>query len=173
MIGALERKAWGGAPPWALGIAAVVLLLDQASKAAIRNRLTLHDEHTLIPGFLSLRHGENPGLAFGFLSSGPVPYQAALLTVMALTLVAGLLVFWRRVAATPLAHGALGLILGGALGNVIDRVRAGAVTDFVHVYWRHHIWPDFNVADSAICVAIVLLIVDSFRAPARDAAAVR
>ena len=152
-----------GSPPWALGLALVVTVLDQITKAMVRRSIGFHDEVVLIPGFLSLRHGENRGLAFGMLGDAPLPFQAVLLTILALTLVSLLLVFWGRVATTKTAHTALGLILGGAVGNVIDRVRTGGVTDFVHAYWRGHAWPDFNLADSAICVAIGLLLVDSLR----------
>ena len=151
------------APAWALGLSLLVIVLDQVTKAIVRRTLAFQDDHVLIPGLLSLRHGENRGLAFGMLQDAPLPFQAVLLTVLALVLVTGLLVFWGRVASTTPAHAALGLILGGALGNVIDRVRTGGVTDFVHAYWRGHVWPDFNLADSAICVAIGLLILDSFR----------
>jgi signal peptidase II len=71
---------------------------------------------------------------------------------------------WRRLAEAPLAlRIALSLVAGGAVGNLIDRVRLGYVTDFVHVYWRQHQWPDFNVADSAISIGIVLLLLDAVR----------
>jgi signal peptidase II len=159
----LPTKPLYGSPPWALGLAFLVTVLDQITKAMVRRTIGFHDEIVLIPGFLSLRHGENRGLAFGVLQDAPLPFQAILLTALALTLVALLLVFWARVATSNTAHTALGLILGGALGNVIDRVRTGGVTDFVHVHWRGHVWPDFNVADSAICVAIGLLLLDSLR----------
>ena len=161
-----------GSPPWALGLALLVTVLDQVTKVVVRRYIGVYDEVVLIPGFLSLRHGENRGLAFGMLQDAPLPFQAALLTILALTLVSLLLVFWGRVATSKMAHTALALILGGALGNVIDRVRAGGVTDFVHAHWRGHAWPDFNVADSAICVGVALLLWDSFRgAPATAPAA--
>lgn len=162
----MTTKPLYGSPRWALGLAFVVAVLDQVTKAMVRRTIGFHDEIVLIPGFLSLRHGENRGLAFGMLQDAPLPFQSVLLTVLALTLVTLLLVFWGRVASSNVAHAALGLILGGALGNVVDRVRTGGVTDFVHVYWRGHVWPDFNLADSAICVAIGLLLLDSLRPPA-------
>jgi signal peptidase II len=162
----LQTKPLYGSPPWALGLALLVTVLDQITKALVRRTIGFHDEIVLIPGFLSLRHGENRGLAFGVLQDAPLPFQSILLSVLALTLVALLLVLWARVATSNAAHAALGLILGGALGNVIDRVRTGGVTDFVHAHWRGHVWPDFNVADSAICVAIALLLLDSLRSRA-------
>jgi signal peptidase II len=74
------------------------------------------------------------------------------------------LAHWRRLAEGPLSlRLALSLVAGGAIGNLIDRVRLGYVTDFVHVYWRSHVWPDFNVADSAISIGIVLLLLDAVR----------
>ena len=159
----LPATSFYGAPRWALGLAVLVTVLDQVTKALIRRSLDFQDERVLIPGLLSLRHGENRGLAFGMLQEASLPFQAVLLTVLALTLVALLLTFWSRVATSNTAHTALGLILGGAIGNVIDRVRTGGVTDFVHAHWRGHVWPDFNLADSAICVAIGLLLLDSLR----------
>jgi signal peptidase II len=159
----LPPRPQEGAPRWALALALLVVILDQVTKAVVRRTLDFQDDLVLIPGLLSLRHGENRGLAFGLLQEAPLPSQAVLLTVLALTLVTLLIVFWRRVATSTAAHAALGLILGGAVGNVIDRVRTGGVTDFVHAHWRGHVWPDFNLADSAICVAIGLLLLDSLR----------
>ena len=112
-------------------------------------------------------------MAFGVLSGGGLPAQAAVLAVLSggvlLLVLVPLAAAGRR--ARRCCALALALIAGGAVGNLIDRVRLGYVTDFVHVYWRGHQWPDFNVADSAITVGIVLLLVDAVRPqPDGDAA---
>jgi signal peptidase II len=118
-----------------LGLLGAVVLLDQATKALIVRFLEVHDYRPIIDGLLSLSHVHNRGAAFGVLSEARLP----------------------RIA--------LALVLGGAVGNLIDRVRLGYVVDFVHVYWREHVWPDFNVADSAITVGVILLILDILREP--------
>ena len=117
-------------------------------------------------GLLSLSHVRNRGAAFGLLSDWDIPYQSALLAALSvLALLAIALYFLRLPAAARLPRLALALVLGGAVGNLIDRVRLGYVVDFVHVYWRQHQWPDFNVADSAITVGVALLVLDILRSP--------
>jgi signal peptidase II len=141
-----------------------VVVLDQVAKAIVRRDLPLYEAHEIIPGLVTLVHGRNPGMAFGILSSGGLPAQAAVLAVLSGGVLLLVLAHWRRLAEAPvLLRIALALIAGGAVGNLIDRVRLGYVTDFVHVYWRGYEWPDFNVADSAISVGIVLLLVDAVR----------
>jgi signal peptidase II len=103
-------------------------------------------------------------MAFGFLSAGGLPAQAVVLAVLSAGVLLLVIVHWRRLGEGPtLLRVALALVAGGAVGNLIDRVRYGYVTDFVHVYWRRYEWPDFNVADSAITIGIVLLLVDALR----------
>lgn len=147
-----------------IGLALAVIVLDQVTKALVRRDLPLYETHEIIPGLLALVHGRNRGMAFGFLSGGGLPAQAAVLAVLSGGVLLLVLSHWRRLAGGPvLLRTALSLVAGGAVGNLIDRVRLGYVTDFVHVYWHHHQWPDFNVADSAITVGIVLLLVDAVR----------
>jgi signal peptidase II len=143
-----------------------IVLLDQGTKALVVRSLALHEYVPLIDGLLSLSHVRNRGAAFGFLSDWDIPYQSALLsTLSVLALLAIALYFLRLPAAARLPRLALALVLGGAAGNLIDRVRLGYVVDFVHVYWRQHQWPDFNVADSAITVGVTLLVLDILRSP--------
>lgn len=147
-----------------IGLALAVVVMDQVTKALVRRDLPLYETHEIIPGLLALVHGRNRGMAFGFLSGGGLPAQAAVLAVLSAGVLLLVLSHWRRLADGPvLLRTALSLVAGGAVGNLIDRIRLGYVTDFVHVYWRHHQWPDFNVADSAITVGIVLLLVDAVR----------
>ncbi len=153
--------------------AALVLAADQAVKWLVRHRMYLHEERTIVPGLLSLIHGRNRGLAFGLLSGAPLPRQALVLAVAGLVILALLVVSWRSLTgASRRAEVALALIIGGAAGNLADRIRLGYVTDFVHLYWRQWDWPDFNVGDAAISVGVTLLILDALwprrRAPAAD-----
>jgi signal peptidase II len=145
---------------------AAVVLLDQVTKAIVVRALALHEYVPLVDGLLSLSHVRNRGAAFGLLSEWDVPYQSALLSVLSLgALVAIALYFVRLPSSARLPRVALALVLGGALGNLIDRVRLGYVVDFVHAYWRQHQWPDFNVADSAITIGVTLLVLDILRSP--------
>ena len=139
-------------------LAAAILVLDQITKLVALDRLPLGVAVPVIDGLLSLTLVLNPGLAFGLLGSIPPAWRWV---VAALSLVA--LAVLARVALRVLPSGgwpgqlAIGLIFGGAVGNLIDRARFGAVVDFVDVHWRGWHWPAFNVADSAISVGVVLL----------------
>jgi len=139
-------------------LAGAIVALDQITKAVVLERLPLGVPVTLIDGWLALTLVLNPGLAFGLLGSVPPGWRWV---VAALSLVA--LAVLARVALRVLPAGgwtgrlAIGLIFGGAVGNLVDRARFGAVVDFVDVYWRGWHWPAFNVADSAITVGVALL----------------
>ena len=151
--------------PYLLLMAAIVLL-DQATKALVVRSLALHAYVPVVDGLLSLSHVRNRGAAFGFLSDWDVPYQAVLLALLSLgALLAIALYFLRLPAEARLPRLALALVLGGAVGNLVDRLRLGYVVDFVHVYFREHQWPDFNLADSAITVGVTLLVLDILRSP--------
>jgi len=141
-----------------------VVVLDQASKAVVVRALELHSYVPVVDGLLSISHVRNRGAAFGILSDASLPYQPLLLAGLSLAaLVAIALYFLRLPADARLPRVALALVLGGAVGNLIDRVRLGYVVDFVHAFWRDHTWPDFNVADSAISVGVALLVLDILR----------
>jgi signal peptidase II len=147
-----------------------VVGLDQATKALLVRSLELHDSVPLVDGLLSLGHVRNRGAAFGLLSDWDLPYQPVLLSVLSIgALFAIALYFVRLPAAARLPRLALALVLGGAVGNLIDRARLGYVVDFIHVYWRQHQWPDFNVADSAITIGVTLLVFDILRSSGHDA----
>jgi signal peptidase II len=141
-----------------LAIAALLVVVDQVTKAWARDGLVLGVPVPVFDGWLNLTLVMNPGLAFGLLGSVPPGWRwlIACLSVVALAVLA-------RVALRILPEGgwtgllAVALIFGGAIGNLIDRVRFGAVVDFVDVHWRGWHWPAFNVADSAITVGVTLL----------------
>jgi signal peptidase II len=159
-----------GRAPYLL-IVVCVVLLDQLTKRAVQRSIGLHESRPVIDGLLSLTHGRNPGIAFGVLSEGGLPFQAVALTLLGIVAVVALSAYAMRVPPDQkLRLTALSLVVGGAIGNLVDRVRYGSVVDFIHVYWRTHQWPDFNVADSAISVAVVLLILEGFVSHRQEAA---
>jgi signal peptidase II len=153
--------------PYALLMAAIVVV-DQGTKALVVRWLGLHEYVPLVDGLLSLSHVRNRGAAFGLLSNWDVPYQSVLLSILSVAaLVAIGTYFVRLPRGTRLPRIALALVLGGAFGNLIDRVRLGYVVDFVHLYWREHQWPDFNAADSAITIGVTLLVLDILLSPGK------
>jgi signal peptidase II len=149
-----------------LGVMAALVALDQLTKWLVVRSIELHDYRTLVEGCLSLSHVRNYGAAFGILADAGLPYQAALFSGLSLAALLAIAVYaYRLPVQARLPQVALSLILGGAIGNLVDRLRLGYVVDFVHVYWQHHQWPDFNAADSAITVGVSLLILDILRSP--------
>jgi signal peptidase II len=151
---------------------AAVVVLDQATKWLVVRSIELHDYVALVDGLLSLSHVRNRGAAFGILSDWDLPYQSVLLASLSLAALGAIAVyFWKLPPAARLPRSALALVLGGAIGNLLDRARLGYVVDFIHVYWREHQWPDFNVADSAITIGVTLLVLDILRSPAHEPAA--
>jgi signal peptidase II len=144
-----------------LWIAAAIVALDQATKALIRSRFELHESVEIIPGFFNLTRVHNYGAAFGLMNAADFPFKTVVLSIiaaialLALTVYASTLPIEQRLARIGLA-----LIVGGAAGNLIDRLSAGFVVDFVDVYWRDwHFWA-FNVADAAITVGVGFMILD-------------
>ncbi|MCP4625256.1 MAG: signal peptidase II [bacterium] len=140
-------------------IAGLVIVLDQITKAIILNTLPLYDSITVISGFFNITHVHNPGGAFGFLANqSPLVRQAVFIVA---ALIATVLVFFLYRGAPPThpwLSAALALIFGGAIGNLIDRIRFHWVVDFLDVYIKKYHWPAFNVADSAITVGIAIFI---------------
>lgn len=145
-----------------LWLTAVVIVLDLVTKSFASSGLILHQPVAIFPGFnLTLMH--NSGAAFSFLSDAS-GWQRWFFTIIALGVSAALLVWLKRLQASQLWLAvALAMILGGALGNVWDRITLGYVVDFIQVYYDRWYWPAFNIADSAISVGAVLLIIDSLR----------
>jgi signal peptidase II len=139
-------------------LAATIVVLDQVTKAAALAHLIPGHPYVVAEGWLSLTLVMNPGLAFGLLGTLEPAWRwlVAALSIVALLVLARVAL---RVLPTggPIGVLAVGLIFGGAVGNLIDRARFGAVVDFVDVYWRGWHWPAFNVADSAISVGVALL----------------
>jgi len=145
-----------------LWLAAAIVAVDQLTKFAILRSFSFGERMAVVPGLFDLTLVYNRGAAFSFLA-GASGWQRWFFT--GLGVAAAIFIVWllARHGSQRLFSFALALILGGAIGNVIDRVARGQVVDFLLVYWQRWHWPAFNVADSAITVGAVLLIVDEFR----------
>jgi len=142
-----------------LGIAVLVIVLDQATKAWIVGAMRLHDSYPVIGGFFNITSVRNPGAAFGFLAGAPPLFRT--IFFIAITVGAILLIlYYLRVSKIDdyFLIVSLALIFAGAAGNLIDRVRFGEVVDFLDVYLGSYHWPAFNVADSAISVGAFIMI---------------
>ena len=146
----------------AIPVSGAVLVLDQLGKSLIERMLPMHQELVLLP-FLSLYRAYNTGAAFSLLHDAG-GWQRGFLSVVSIAIMSWLAVWIHRLAPEerhlvwPLA-----LILGGAAGNLIDRLSTGAVTDFIVLHYRDWYWPTFNIADTAISLGVVALVVLSFR----------
>lgn len=154
-------------------IAAAVILLDIATKLIIRARVSAWDNLVVIPGFFSIVHSENPGAAFGMFAESSSAMRPFFLVALSLGVIAYITFLLLRpgpsgIGSGPLVRPALGLVLGGAFGNVIDRAIRGTVTDFLEFYFGSYTFPAFNVADSAITVGASLLILDMWMGSARE-----
>jgi signal peptidase II len=160
-------------PPRRLEIwlAIIVVALDQLTKAAIRATVPLHSSITVVPGFMDFTHVRNTGAAFGILNLSDFPFKTALIAVIATAALIGVGLYAASLAHHQLvARIGLALIFGGAAGNLLDRIVAGSVVDFVDVYWGlHHFWA-FNIADSAISIGVGIMILDMLGADKREPA---
>jgi len=146
------RQAW---------LAGGIVVLDQAVKLLVRTRLVLYESVTVIPGLVDLTRVHNTGTAFGFMNLVDFPFKTVVVALMAAAALAALAVYGSTLAPEQrLSRFGLSLVIGGAAGNLIDRLAAGYVLDFVDVYYGNwHFWA-FNVADAAISVGVALMILD-------------
>ena len=145
--------------PWVAAIAGIVIVLDQFTKYLVLQRFSLHESVPVIPGFFNLTYVRNPGAAFGILAGAHGAWRTVFFITVSLVALAVIITLVRKTHdRLPLI--AFSLIGGGAVGNLIDRVRSGEVVDFIEWYYRSYHWPAFNIADSAITVGVVLLAVD-------------
>ena len=160
----------GRAGVWLL-LSALVVLADQLSKSYITSHYGEFEFTTVLP-VLDITRMHNVGAAFSFLATAS-GWQRWLFITLAVTVSIGIVVWLYRM---PRSHGllacGLALVLGGAIGNVIDRIRLGAVVDFIHFHWDRAYFPAFNIADSAITVGAACLILDALLEPKRARAKV-
>jgi signal peptidase II len=144
-----------------LVVSVIVLVLDQATKIYIYRTMELHSSITVVEKFFNITYLRNKGAAFSFLAD--FRFRLPFFIIVSLVAVVVILAVIRRLRADQkLSAVALSLLLAGAVGNLIDRVRLGEVIDFIYVHWYEHYWPAFNIADSAICVGVFLLAIDMF-----------
>ena len=142
----------------AFGTGAAVLALDRLTKWLIETRMSFLDTYRVIPGFFDIVRSENRGVAFGLFNDSTSQWRTTLLVLLATAAVVGVsVVLWRPDRLDRTSRWGFALILGGAAGNVVDRILWGRVTDFLLFYIRDYQWPAFNVADSAIVVGSSLL----------------
>ena len=144
---------------WVGSIIGVVLVLDQLTKYIIETRVRLYEMITVIPGFFNITHVRNKGAAFSLFSGAPGAFRSVFFTSVSLVAVAVIAMLIKKTRERLLIV-SFSLIAGGALGNLIDRVRYGEVVDFIQWYVKSWYWPSFNVADSAISIGVTLLAID-------------
>ncbi len=148
-------------------VTALSLLIDQFTKVYIDRVMDLHQSIPVLEGFFSITYVRNPGAAFGFLAD--TRFRIPFFIVISIVAVIVIIVAFHKLRRDQkLAQVSLAMILSGAVGNLIDRVRLGEVIDFLDVYWKRYHWPAFNVADSLICVGVFLLAVDMLKEERRQ-----
>jgi signal peptidase II len=157
-----QTRDWRG---WLLGLSALVIALDRVTKIWVSRHIEQGSAITVIPRVFRISHVLNSGAAFSMFTDSPHPERTrwmltAFSLLAAVVVLAVLLRVGRRITLTSLS---MALVLGGAIGNVWDRLRTGTVVDFLEVHIIHYHWPDFNVADSAIVIGGILLLLDSLR----------
>jgi signal peptidase II len=146
-----------------LEVAAIgtIVAVDQLSKFLVRSTIPLYAKRVIIPSLLDFTHVQNTGAAFGLLNAADFPFKTAIMIAIATLALAAISIYARQLGAhEKLSRYGLALILGGAFGNLIDRALAGYVVDFVDVYWGEaHFWA-FNVADAAITIGAILVLLE-------------
>lgn len=166
----MSQQAGPNRRAWLLGLSALVVLLDRLSKAWVVRHIEEGDAIVVIRHVFRITHVRNPGAAFSMFTESPRPEMVRWIlsgfSILAAAIVLFVIVrFGRRLTPTMIA---LALILGGTIGNLWDRLRSGLVTDFLEVHIIHYHWPDFNLADSAIVIGGVLLVLDALFSPQKQ-----
>jgi signal peptidase II len=138
--------------------------LDRLSKWFVERHVSFSDDYRIVPGLFDIVHSENRGVAFGVFNDSESPWRTLVLIALSIAAVIGVsAMLWRAKRPDRLLCWAFALILGGAAGNLYDRIVSGRVTDFLLFYLGQHQWPSFNVADSAIVIGCGLLMVEQLR----------
>src|SRR5229473_8101661 len=151
-------------------LALVVVLLDRWTKHTVAARIPMYSHIQIIPGFFRLTHTENTGAAFSLFADSPSHWKTALLIAFSLiAMVIVSILLWKQTRPFTMTSVALSLILGGAVGNLWDRLASGRVIDFLLFYVKQYQWPVFNLADSAIVVGASLLVLEILFSRTKDA----
>lgn len=151
-----------------------MIIADRLTKMAAAAWLDPVSPVPVIPGIFDLTLVRNPGGVFGLMRDLSEGVRSAIFTFVPAAVIVAIAVYaWRLPPSQRLTRAALALVLGGATGNLIDRIRLGHVIDFLDVYWRDHHWPAFNIADSAICIGVGLMLFEGLfmKSPEADGAA--
>jgi len=144
-------------------IITVIIIVDQLTKLWIVNSFTLYESVQIVPGFFNLIYVVNKGAAFSILADVDSPWRHYFFIIVGLAAIIGLTIVYYKTRSQSRLYGvALALICGGAIGNLIDRIRLGHVTDFLDFSIGSYHWPAFNVADSAICVGVGIFLLVNF-----------
>jgi len=153
---------WAAVPLYAIALA--VVAADQVSKLVVASTMRLGQSISVVPGLFDLSYVLNPGAAFGILASRSPAFRSPFFVVVSLLAIALIVYYYHRHLDEPtrLPAAALGLILGGAVGNLIDRLRVGMVIDFLDFHLSGYHWPAFNVADAAISIGVALMLLRMF-----------
>lgn len=156
--------------PLEMAAIGTIVLLDQVSKFLVKATIPLYAKHSIIPNVLDFTHVQNTGAAFGLLNAADFPYKSAVMIGIAALALVAITIYARQLGSDEkLSRYGMILILGGAFGNLIDRAVAGYVVDFVDVYWGDaHFWA-FNVADAAISIGALLVLLEMFGVGRRHA----
>ncbi len=142
-------------------VAFLVVILDRWSKRLVATHIQMYTHIQVIPGFFRITHTENTGAAFSLFADSPSHFKTtALITFSVVAMIVVSILLWKQTRALTLTGIAFSLILGGAVGNLWDRVASGRVIDFLLFYVRQYQWPVFNLADSAIVVGASLLVLE-------------
>jgi signal peptidase II len=141
-----------------------VVALDRMTKLYIRAHVSAVEVYPVIPRFFNIVHTENPGAAFGMFSDSPTEWRGILLVGISVAVMSILgVMLWRMAAQSQVMSTGLAMVFGGALGNLVDRLFRGTVTDFLQLFFGSYEFPSFNVADSAITIGAGLLVLDLWR----------
>ncbi len=147
-------------------LAVAVSVADQITKGLVARSLELYESRSVVDGFVALTYVHNRGGAFSVLADANLPYQSLLFALLSLFALCAIVAYaWKLPGESRLPQAALGLIAGGAVGNLFDRARFGYVRDFLDVSWGRWHWPAFNLADSCITIGVVLLLLDMLLNP--------
>jgi signal peptidase II len=167
----VEHRSWGVSRKWTIvaGWLAAIVIVDQITKAIVDRTMPLHYSIPLIDGFLNLTYIRNTGAAFGIFAGTHEVFRLSFLIGVSILAIGFILVMLKRLreSETGLAA-ALAFILGGAIGNLIDRIVYGEVIDFLDVYWSIYHWPAFNVADSFITIGVAITLFYLIKAKGDD-----
>ncbi len=150
-------------------LAAGVFIADRLTKTLIESGMTLHESRPVIPGFFYIVYAKNQGIAFGLFADSPTRFKTFVLIFLSSLALAGVaMLLWTIDHSAPKVSAGLALILGGALGNLVDRVQGGGVVDFLDFFVSSYHWPAFNLADSAIVIGGALLLLHMTRDSTRE-----